>query len=880
MQFTTNLYILYFMKSISILHQQLTSPVFTGDVKGDVYSFAKQLGWNPSYFFGSHSAMPVNGHLIVEHGLENAAIVSFLNKERDELTSIEERQLLALSYNNLLNWHITIDKRYITYFYVLNEQKHQIAKARIVPEEEEKTLRVAQFEEIILKKPNPNIKALDDVLIDTIRKWKIWVSAEFNNTVSLLSLSTLFNSIILFRSIEDNKKRHGNLQEGRQILLECLNNHYNDTDFSFSKYINYLEDILEVKAPNYLINKNDISIFDDINIEELHRLINDFYENNNNSFRYDFSVMTKHALSRIYEKYVAILSLENIENSKQGVLDFGYNIAKEQAKNKISGVYYTPEYIARFFAKYLQENTSPAKFKALKILEPSVGSGIFLRTLLEVQIEQILNSNYSDNDINPLFKNIKGIDIDENACLASRLSLSLLYYVFNQSFPDNIDIEQGNSLEILSDYSERFDAIISNPPYISTDSMDKETKAYVQNALGTLLQGKPDAYLAFIKKSIDVLKPMGYALFILPYNFLLANNAQKVRDFLLKETSIKFVADLSSISVFEGVSVYNILLIVQKNQYENPVINNQTWMLRSFSSVGEGLNYVLRNQPNNTKKNQIYKILNPFRRGDLWYVLSEQENNIKQKLNEGEVISKYLEIHQGFVSGNDAAFIFNKSFVPKKEQIVFKPYLPDKKITPYILTNLLDEVIFYPYSNGEKITEEQMKSDFPNTLESILRKSENWMPHRPRDPRDILVSKIVVPYLVISPKFALDIIGDKMIKRTPYMKLNKEFENEYDLLYFFLGILNSMPCFWYLTTHAHKVANGFSKLEVGILKNTPIPNPFKNRNLTQNMIQLVKKRMTAKEQDNYQIEQEIQQLSYQLYNLSETEIAFFERNVY
>ena len=165
-------------------------------------------------------------------------------------------------------------------------------------------------------------------------------------------------------------------------------------------------------------------------------------------------------------------------------------------------------------------------------------------------------------------------------------------------------------------------------------------------------------------------------------------------------------------------------------------------------------------------------------------------------------------------------------------------------------------------------------------LEIILNKTENWMPHRPRDPQDILTPKIVVPYLVISPKFAIDSVGDKMISHSPYLKLNREFEGENDLLYFFLGILNSMPCFWYLTTHAHKVANGFSKLEVGILKNTPIPNPFKNRNLTQNMVQLVKRRLVGKEQDNYQIEQEIQQLAYKLYNLSETEIAFFERNVY
>ena len=143
------------MKSIASLHQTLTSSNPNGDIKGDVYSFAKQLGWNPSYYFEPYPSMPVNGHLIVEHGLENAAIISFL-KGDDDLSNSDERKLLALSYNNLLNWHITIGSRDITYYYVLNNLKYEVARERIKRDDEISILGIELFEKIIQKKPNPN----------------------------------------------------------------------------------------------------------------------------------------------------------------------------------------------------------------------------------------------------------------------------------------------------------------------------------------------------------------------------------------------------------------------------------------------------------------------------------------------------------------------------------------------------------------------------------------------------------------------------------------------------------------------------------------------------------------------------------------------------
>ncbi|MEY4928204.1 MAG: hypothetical protein RI894_2642 [Bacteroidota bacterium] len=857
------------MTSIAKLYQNLTSSQQQGEMKADVYAFAKQLGWNPSYYFQSLQSEPVNGHLVVEHGLENAAIISFLNKRDEDLNHTERKQLLNLSYNNLVNWHITIDSRYITYYYVLND-KPEVDRKRIEVDNEENSMQVRMFEEIIAKRPNANIKALDDVLMDTIRKWKTWISDALNNDVSSSSLSTLFNCIILFRSIEDNKKRKGELSKQDKILLSSIAENQKLTTL-----ITILEDKLGVSVPEFLLDKNLLAQFDNLDNEDVRRLFTAFYENDNNKFEYDFSVMTKHALSRIYEKYVAILS---VPVAAQNALFSP--LAQEKNNNKTTGTYYTPEYIARFFAKYLQENIAPSKFKTIKTLEPSVGSGIFLRTLLELQIEQIVSTNYNDNDtILALFDNVTGIDKDENACLATRLSLSLLYYLFANSLPTALDIQQGNSLLLLSDQKETYDAVISNPPYVNNNVMNEKEREDVRAALGGLDKKSVDLYLAFIKQTFDTLKPNGYGLFILPHNFLIAENAQKVRDYLLQNGTVKLVADLSLINVFEGVGVYNILLIVQKQTYDKSM-----WLMKCRSKVGEALNYVLRKQAYSDKKIEIYEYNNIFKKNTNWRVLAKDAISIEQKIENASPINRFITAHFGYKSDNDPLFIEEVTRrvkdIPLAEQVLLRKLLPDREMQPFTIPKEKTKSAFYPIIEGVRITEMEMRTQYSNLWAIIGSNNTKWNPAGLGSPDTMCLSKIVVPELCISPKFAIDVTGDILVSHSPYLVLNRTYRDDTDLLYYLLGILNSAPYFWYLTSITHKLRGGYSKMQAKVIEKTFIPDPQNDSNSTRLMVELVKQRIAAKANEQRDIERKIQLLAYQLYNLSDTEIDFFERNAY
>jgi hypothetical protein len=94
--------------------------------------FAQELDWVPNYEVqGTFGVNSIAGHLIVEHGLENAAAISFLKApfRSAELGADQLRALLAVSYNNLIEWHLFVsesDARRRTIWLIALHRQRQI----------------------------------------------------------------------------------------------------------------------------------------------------------------------------------------------------------------------------------------------------------------------------------------------------------------------------------------------------------------------------------------------------------------------------------------------------------------------------------------------------------------------------------------------------------------------------------------------------------------------------------------------------------------------------------------------------------------------------------------------------------------------------------
>ncbi len=846
--------------------------------------FAYGFGWQPSDSLDDPTALEIsNAHLVVEHGLENTAVITFLRSPRrfSDLNHAEQRSLLNISYNNLVDWHIHVEIDQVNFVFNRTDPPKLVESSRISRDHFDE-LRSEAFEKVAGRRPNPNLPPLDDALIKTISFWKRKLSAELGNAVKNEDLSALFNSIIFVRALEDNFRRsdsHERIHPPNGLLKTWEESQ--GSSLTLREIIpRTIRKFYNSNIPDYLINERMLNAFDIIDRETVFAFLSDFYHNKYAPYEYDFSLMSKHALSRIYEHYVSIL---RFEESAQLTL---FPSLPEEERDKAYGSIYTPQFIARFFAKYLREQIPPVTFKRMRTADPACGSGIFLRTLLEIQCDPTQNG-VTTQLIQTAFGNMLGLDTDDNACQATRLSLALLHLVLTGSFPQSLDIISAESIGYFQSHKElkgAYDAVIANPPFVSLITQSVPMRKVVSQFMGEHASGKIDMSLAFLRIGLEMLRPGGYGLFVLPHSFLLGKNARGMRKLIAETSWIRCLADLSAIRVFEDSRSYIVLLIFQKKPATGEKAPLAT-IIKCQDSVGRALQDAIDGRYSETSFYSIYDVSQDNFRENEWILTPPTESTIKRKFKSLPTFDDFLICRVGFISGADNIFILSKEKIPKGEDLVFAPFLHDREMKSYTVPDKTSRYFFYPYIGGKRIKEESLKNDFPRTWEylnshrkglkarsSVIKnKIAWWEPERPREPKNMMRPKIVSPHLVLVPRFSLDRDGRYAISRSPLL-YPKEYAAEDDLLRFFVAVLNSTACFWYMATHSHPYQRGYTMLEPKTLKGTPTPDPTQVVPETmRRLLRLVDKRIVASESVALDIEREIDVLVADLYELSSKE---------
>lgn len=187
---------------------ELTAPSFpTSQRRAALKEFAQIGGWRPSDEIEEYPGTEklANGHLLIEHGLENSAVITFLKDTNPfEILSIEDKlQLISISYNNLVDWHLFPHRNGVTRVYNLKDplDVEDISKRDI-----SNAWNVEAFERITSRRINPNLKSLDLALIETVSLWKRSLAAEIGSRLEIETISRLFNAIFFVRAFEDNRR--------------------------------------------------------------------------------------------------------------------------------------------------------------------------------------------------------------------------------------------------------------------------------------------------------------------------------------------------------------------------------------------------------------------------------------------------------------------------------------------------------------------------------------------------------------------------------------------------------------------------------------------------------------------------------------------------
>lgn len=438
----------------------------------------------------------------------------------------------------------------------------------------------------------------------------------------------------------------------------------------------------------------------------------------------------------------------------------------------------------------------------------------------------------------PILDSLFGIDIDKNAVAAASLSLALLHLAARGRLPEDVPIVHGDALDYValkSESGELYDAVIVNPPFVRTELQSSEVRQAIAQRAGIAAKGKLDTYLAFLTLSIQSLRPGGFGCFVVPQTLLTSDNLKSMRDWILERAWIHVVADLSAIRVFKA-GVYVALVIVQK-KHETDATEPPVTAIRCRQNVGLALDEFLEGNYRRTSSYLIFGSRQATLSRPTWSVPMPEEGNLLDKLEAMPRLSKVAVVRQGAITGADKVFVVDMDEVPSGEEMIYRPFLPEKMIGRYTLPKETGKRILYPYIGGAPVGTSQLKADFPVTWERLnlhrdilsSRRSapsdpdEWWRPSRPRPPSEMLAPKIVGPKLFLMPRYGIDMRGQWIVSHSPLVRCRSG-EKDEELLFILAAVLNSNVVAWFMDLNARKHRYGYSEAAISLLKRLPIPD--------------------------------------------------------
>ncbi len=110
--------------------------------------------------------------------------------------------------------------------------------------------------------------------------------------------------------------------------------------------------------------------------------------------------------------------------------------------------------------------------------------------------------------------------------------------------------------EVLNDEGDflGFDCIIGNPPYIRQEHI-KDIKPLLQKQYHNFYNSTADIYTYFFALAYHLLKEKGFSAFITSNKYARAKYGAKLREWLLKKTTIVSYMELNALKVFESAAV-------------------------------------------------------------------------------------------------------------------------------------------------------------------------------------------------------------------------------------------------------------------------------------------------------------------------------------
>ena len=250
----------------------------------------------------------------------------------------------------------------------------------------------------------------------------------------------------------------------------------------------------------------------------------------------------------------AIADPANVANVEMGLDDSGSaKLFRSKRRysdvpdKKAAGVTYTPPDMADFVADQMIEFADLAVDGPLRILDPAVGHGELLHSLL-ARLPKVLDIQ------------VFGFETDPEAAAVAKERLSLAHQniavtITVGSFLDHVLDDFGDS---LFGHSQPYDLIIANPPYVRTQIIGADQAQSLASQFG--MSGRVDLYFAFLLGMARVLAPKGTAGIIASNRFMTTRAGGPIREALIRNLRLRSIFDLGDTRIFDTAVLPAVLI--------------------------------------------------------------------------------------------------------------------------------------------------------------------------------------------------------------------------------------------------------------------------------------------------------------------------------
>ncbi len=533
--------------------------------------------------------------------------------------------------------------------------------------------------------------------------------------------------------------------------------------------------------------------------------------------------------------------------------------------------------------------------ESLKAFISEYGDGIFdISTAFGMEMLKIARHKENNYRFNPTLtkKQPSPIGVEANRLLIKiKECYEILENLKNSKafewrfeFPEVLD-DEGDFLG--------FDCIIGNPPYIRQEQI-KDIKPLLQKQYQDFYNSTADIYTYFFALAYHLLKEKGFSAFITSNKYARAKYGAKLREWLLKKTTLVSYMELNALKVFESAAVDTSIMSFIKQtppkesgfKYYEPTPNDKenlksTPFLLMKQNALSTESFIFANATLLDLKDKIESIGTPLKDWDI-----QINYGIKTGANEAFIIT---------TEKRDAILNACKTQEERKRtERLIKPILRGKDIKRYsyewVHLWVINTHNGYTSALKSKIPPIDI-AKYPATKAHLdahydaiaTRCDQGDTPYHLRNCaylEDFEKEKIVYGEIVQEPRFYLDNgeceLGYFYAEATSFILTGEH-------LRYLLGMLHSkLITFAFKTFYAGGgLGESGYRYKKAFIERLPIPQiTEKNQELARKITDCAKQILALKEKDpkanTQKLEKEIDALVYQLYHLTDEEIKTIE----